>query len=65
MIIDCPDPSYIEALISSKLLNVKIQLPEARLSFILHRVGRGVLEDGRYVQWMNSFDSEARVCPCS
>lgn len=62
MIVDCPSPSYIDALTSSELLNVKIQLPEARLSFVLHRVGRDVLEDARYVQWMNSFDPEAKVC---
>jgi hypothetical protein len=62
MIIDCPDRSYVDALTSSELLNVKVQLPEARLSFILHKIGRDVLEDARYVQWMNSFDSEAEVC---
>jgi len=62
MIVDCPDPSYIGALTSSKPLNLKFQLPEARLSFIVHKVGRGVLENSRYVDWMNSFGPEAKVC---
>jgi hypothetical protein len=62
MIVDCPNLSYIDDLTSSELLNVKNQLPEARLSFILHKVGQGVLEDPRYLRWMNSYDPEVQVC---
>ena len=61
MVVNCPDPSYIDSIISSPHLNFSPQFPDARLSFIQHSIGPGVLDDPRYVEWMSKFDPNTEV----
>lgn len=61
MIIDCPNPSYVQDIVSSDSLDFYKHFPEARLNFILHKTGPGVLEDARYAEWMESFDDNTEV----
>ncbi|KAF8329413.1 uncharacterized protein EI90DRAFT_1391010 [Cantharellus anzutake] len=58
MFIECPSTEYIPGIASSLTLGVNGPLSAARLSFIIHRVGRGVLEDERYVAWMHAFGAD-------
>lgn len=61
MVIECPDVSYIDEIVSSPRLDFAKQFSDARLGFILHNVGTGVLDDVRYVEWMKRMDSNTEV----
>ncbi|KAJ3220632.1 Zinc phosphodiesterase ELAC protein 2 [Clydaea vesicula] len=61
IIIECPKVDYIESLISNQKFDIlygknDIENP---IGFIIHIVGDGVLNDKRYIDWMNKF------CPIS
>ena len=58
MFIECPSLEYISTITSSPAFDVA---SSARLSFIVHRTGPGVLEDTRYLAWMRSFGAKVEV----
>lgn len=72
VVLDCPSPEYIPHLVQS-LLNERDSVvsrlrpkteqdkKEMQLRSIFHLLGRGVLEDPRYVAFMNEFGDDVQV----
>ncbi len=58
MFIECPSLEYIPGITSSPAFDIT---GTARLSFIVHRAGPGVLDDERYLTWMRSFGAKVEV----
>lgn len=63
VILDVPSPSYIPSLINSftrSPLYSKIwsRTPEYTVSSVFHLCGEGVLEDERYIEFMNGFPAD-------
>ncbi|KAF7724572.1 Zinc phosphodiesterase ELAC protein 2 [Apophysomyces ossiformis] len=57
LIVDCPDISYVDNLISSPSFEKYQTIDETDSpSVIVHLVGDDVLQDARYRQWMNRFN---------
>lgn len=62
IVVDCPSPEYIQSLISSSLFSEHQGASDvSRLSVIVHMLGKDVLENEVYQQWMNKFPSNVQV----
>ena len=60
VVIDCPEPSYIDCLRDKNILNSQAA-QNAKLHFMVHLLGPGVWSDPRYQQWMQQFDPQVFV----
>ncbi|KAG8859531.1 hypothetical protein FRB96_004415 [Tulasnella sp. 330] len=56
--VHCPDPSYIDNIVTSQDFNPVRYGSDVTIHAIVHRVGEGVIEDERYKKWMSSFAPE-------
>ncbi|CAO3589347.1 unnamed protein product [Absidia cylindrospora] len=54
MVVDCPEPAYIDGLITSPKF-LPYQSETAAPKVIIHLIGDKVLDDPKYRQWMNKF----------
>ncbi|KIJ28166.1 hypothetical protein M422DRAFT_235713 [Sphaerobolus stellatus SS14] len=55
IIIDCPSPEHIPSLTGSKSFEAYQGNNSIRLHCMFHLLGPGILEDPRYVQWLEKF----------
>ncbi|TPX63921.1 hypothetical protein SpCBS45565_g06248 [Spizellomyces sp. 'palustris'] len=61
VIIDCPSPAYINALVTSpEFVPFHDKTNGNHVRCIVHIIGDGVLQDPRYVEWMNKFGHQTR-----
>ncbi|ORZ12300.1 beta-lactamase-like protein [Absidia repens] len=57
VVVDCPEPAYIDSLINSPEF-LPYQSEAAAPKVIIHLIGDKVLDDIKYRQWMNKFSPE-------
>ncbi|KAG2174359.1 hypothetical protein INT43_004382, partial [Umbelopsis isabellina] len=58
IIVDCPSPEYIPSLTNSDMFNeYQGNSGDERLSVIIHMLGKNILENNEYQEWMNKFPS--------
>ncbi|KAI8576219.1 hypothetical protein K450DRAFT_214494 [Umbelopsis ramanniana AG] len=61
IVVDCPSPEYIRSLTSSSLFSEhQGAVNGSRLSVIVHMLGKDVLENQQYQEWMNTFPSNVQ-----
>ncbi|KAG4306109.1 hypothetical protein PORY_000097 [Pneumocystis oryctolagi] len=66
MIVDCPDKSYIDSLIQRNVWNMYYKTGKKKVQLIIHMINEDVLNDSRYINWMNQFGENVQhiiSCP--
>ncbi|KIM28972.1 hypothetical protein M408DRAFT_329016 [Serendipita vermifera MAFF 305830] len=54
LVVDCPDPRYIDGLISSTYLKDLLSRQPQHLHCVFHMASQQTMSDPRYVEWMSS-----------
>ncbi|GAA5814487.1 hypothetical protein MFLAVUS_007984 [Mucor flavus] len=57
VVVDCPNSSYIDGLISSKQFDTYLD-PNGKykINVMIHHLGNNVIHDSRYKEWLRKFD---------
>lgn len=61
MVIDCPHISYIDNLINSPKFKDYQTGGARKVNVMIHYVGKNVIQDARYQNWLHSFDATTDV----
>ncbi|KZO98516.1 hypothetical protein CALVIDRAFT_469168, partial [Calocera viscosa TUFC12733] len=58
IVVDCPNADYLENLLRAPAMQPGAVSEDALVYTIVHRVGKDVLHDPRYVEWMHKWGAE-------
>lgn len=61
--VDCPSTEFVPGVVENVSFPTTLESKDANLVKVFHFLGRGVIDDSRYLDWMRSFPETVEVSP--